>query len=255
MRRNIFRYIKYLIGVFGLEIKRKEKIEEFPIELSKPEQELVKKIFDMKYTMTPINNLFATALACKYIIKNNIPGDFVECGTYRGGHALLATSLFNMYKQPRKVYMYDTFDGMTDPEGIDVEFNTGLAASEYFNLNKSSIKNSWCAASLEEVKTNFEKMHLLSKNVVFVKGDVGITLKENKNLPEQISILRLDTDWYKSTKIELETLYPRLVKTGILIIDDYGWWKGSKMAADEFFGDSVPFMSYIDQGARISVKN
>ena len=73
--------LKNLLAVFGLEINRIKTILEFPIELSKQEQELVNHIFEMKYSMTSVNNLLATALACKSIIKNDIAGDFVECGT------------------------------------------------------------------------------------------------------------------------------------------------------------------------------
>ena len=75
-----------------------------------------------------------------------------------------------------------------------------------------------------------------------------------KNIPKKISLLRLDTDWYESTKIELEILYPLLQKGGILIIDDYGHWGGSKKAVDEFFLDKYVWMHYIDYACRLIIK-
>ena len=94
-----------------------------------------------------------------------------------------------------------------------------------------------CYSSLEEVKMNI-KLSSGNKsldNINLIEGKVEDTLKISKNLPEKISILRLDTDWYESTKIELEVLFPKLSKGGILIIDDYGQWKSSRKAVDEFF--------------------
>ncbi len=76
------------------------------------------------------------------------------------------------------------------------------------------------------------------ENIKFVVGDVCETLDELSNTPENICILRLDTDWYKSTKKELDVLYPKLVDRGILIVDDYGHWAGSKKAVDEYFESS-----------------
>jgi hypothetical protein len=250
----LVKHIKKLLSYIGLEVSRKAKIEEFPIELTADEQNLVKYIYDKKFTMTSKNNLFATALSCKYIIENKIWGDFVECGTYRGGHALLAAALFRLHKSPRNVYIYDTFEGMTLPDAIDIDFKSNTPALEFYHQNKRSKDKSWCAASLEEVKDNFVNMNLNDDNIKFIKGDVNLTLRDEVNLPNNIALLRLDTDWYSSTKTEIESLYPLLTRNGILIIDDYGWWKGSKLAIDEYFKHKLPYMSYIDQGARLVVK-
>ena len=98
-------------------------------------------------------------------------------------------------------------------------------------------------------------MQLLSDDIKFIKGDVCLTLKESENLPTKIAMLRLDTDWYQSTKIELQVLFPLLAHSRILVVDDYGWWKGSKIATDEYFKNTPVFMSCVDQGARLIVKN
>jgi hypothetical protein len=92
-------------------------------------------------------------------------------------------------------------------------------------------------------------------NIFLIKGNVEQTLLEEKNLPEKISILRLDTDWYASTKIELEMLYKRLVKGGILIIDDCGHWQGARKAVDEYFKNKNIWLHYVDYTCRYIIKN
>ena len=96
--------------------------------------------------------------------------------------------------------------------------------------------NAWCFASLEDVKNQFKKLDL-EKKAIFIKGDVLKTLNKETNLPEKIALLRLDTDWYESTKYEMNILYPRLQKDGVLLIDDYGHWQGAKKAIDEYLSE------------------
>ena len=93
-----------------------------------------------------------------------------------------------------------------------------------------------------------------SKNVKLIQGDVAETLLESKNLPEKIAILRLDTDWYESTRIELERLYPLLEPGGVLIIDDYGHFDGARKAVDEYFKAERPWMHYVDYTCRLILK-
>ena len=131
-------------------------------------------------------------------------------------------------------YLFDTFEGMTKPTTFDRNALTKDLAIKKFNRLKKENHNNWCYASLDDVKNSFMKYDLMDK-AFFIKGDVNTTLNDLKNLPEKISLLRLDTDFYDSTKIELEKLYPLLSKNGILIIDDYGHWKGAKKAVDEYF--------------------
>ena len=92
-------------------------------------------------------------------------------------------------------------------------------------------------------------------NIKLIKGRVEETLLVLKNLPKKISILRLDTDFYSSTKVELNILYPRLVKGGVLIIDDYGFWKGARKAVDEYFKNFRPFFHYVDHSCRLMIKS
>ena len=140
---------------------------------------------------------------------------------------------------------------MPEPSEIDVKWNS-ISAN---NLAKKKIvtnKDEWCKCSIEDVKKNILTVLNDSKDINLIKGLVEETLLVEANLPKKISLLRLDTDFYKSTKVELEILFPRLSKGGILIIDDYGNWKGAKKAVDEFFGDKA-FLIYLDHGVRMYI--
>jgi len=241
----------------------------YPIELTDDEKRIIDYIVDNYLTMVSRERLFATLMSCKYVIANNIEGDFVECGVWRGGNSIIAAYMFKLYNSHKKVYLYDTFDGMTSSTEVDVNLLTGFTAKETFDsikldknrLHSTSI-NKWCYASIDDVKNNFSKLGLLSENVIFVQGDVSQTLEQD-NIPEKIAVLRLDTDWYESTKKEMEILYPRVTTShtalgggGILMIDDYGHWGGSKKAVDEFFEKNGhrPFLQYIDYTGRLGVK-
>jgi len=226
---------------------------EYPVELNDEEIKLIKYVLDNGLSMVSKEGLFATMMSCKYVIANNIDGDFVECGVWRGGNSIIAAWMFKLYNSQRKVYLYDTFDGMTEPTEFDFTLTSGEKAKKFL---EKSVKNEsnyiWCYSSIDDVKNNFSKLGLLSENVIFVQGDVLQTLEQN-NIPEKIAVLRLDTDWYESTKKEMEILYPRINSCGVLIIDDYGTWGGSKKAVDEFFEKDGyrPFLQYIDHTGRI----
>ncbi len=109
---------------------------------------------------------------------------------------------------------------------------------------------------MENVKNNCEKSNLDIKSFHFIKGDVCETLKDTKNIPKEIAILRLDTDWYESTKVELEVLYPKLSHKGVLIIDDYGHWEGARKAVDEYFSSASykPLFNVTDYTGRSAIK-
>lgn len=157
---------------------------------------------------------------------DNIRGDFIECGVYMAGNVIIAKKFFDSVEDfDRKFYAFDTFEGMTRPSENDPK----KAHRWWDNVGS-------CEASLDQVIEEFSKHHILDNRVLFIKGDVGETLLEEKNVPKEIAILRLDTDWYESTKLELHILYKNLVPGGYLIIDDYGYWSGCRKAVDEFFG-------------------
>ena len=124
---------------------------------------------------------------------------------------------------------------MTDPDKNDFEISTNNTAIKLLQKDKNKKTNVWGICNLDQVKKNISKHTKDLNNIYFIKGDVEKTLNEIKNIPEKISLLRLDTDWYKSTKKELEVLYEKVSSGGVIIIDDYGHWGGSKKAVDEFF--------------------
>lgn len=170
----------------------------------------------------------STRACLESLDKRGIEGDVVECGVWKGGHLILTRLV-----SPNRICLaYDTFDGMTPPGPHDKR-RRGFHASDSYNAKKASGRK-WMAVSLEEVQENFRTEGVLDYSMIrFVVGDVAESLL--KIVPGKIALLRLDTDWYESTKIELEVLYPRLVPGGILIVDDYGHWMGSKMATNKYF--------------------
>jgi hypothetical protein len=204
----------------------------------------------MPYTMTSKEAVFALYTSVNYVLDQNIPGDIVECGVWRGGSSLLAALIMKARNiRDRKLYLYDTFQGMTPPTEFDVykRGDTGLEMMEQYGDDIG-----WCYALLDDVKAAFSA-HNFDFEILFVQGDVVETLATIK--PETISILRLDTDWYESTAAELEQLYPRLSKGGVLIIDDYGSWEGSRKATDDYFNKvSAPMLTRIDREVRLGIK-
>lgn len=217
------------------------------------ENNVIDKVKD--FTMTSPERIVSLIRAIEYIDMNNIEGDIVECGVWKGGSigaAMLA--LIKSNRTDTKIWLYDTFEGMNKPTDFDLDINGNLASER---MKKEDVETStlWAKAELDIVKENVSNYNYPNENISFIKGIVEETLLSSK-LPDKISLLRLDTDWYESTKIELEVLYPRLVSGGILIIDDYGHWDGCRRAVDEFFGTMKfkPFFSRIDYTGRIIIK-
>ena len=234
----------------------KNKLSDIAVELDKTDIDFIKNIIDSKYTMTSPQRLINTLKSCQYVIENNIPGDFVECGVWRGGNGILAKKVFEYLGSNKNVWMFDTFQGMTAPTSVDVAAITQVSAESNFLDNQKDTHNEWCFASLEDVQKNCADAGLDASSFRFIKGDVCDTLKKPKNIPTEISVLRLDTDWYESTKAELEILYPKLSDKGVLIIDDYGHWEGAKKAVDEYFSSQPykPLFNVIDRTGRSAIK-
>jgi O-methyltransferase len=203
----------------------------------------------LPYTKTGKVRLRVTMNVLKKLDLRDVEGDFVECGVWRGGQVILARSV-----SPKRVcWLYDTFDGMTPPTDVDTRRSGEGAYRSYLKKFKRGSK--WAGVSLSEVRANLQERGVLDDSLLkFVVGDVCETLKVEDNLPEKIAVLRLDTDWYESTKAELEVLYPRLVEGGVLIVDDYGHWMGSKKAVNEYFGDNVPRWHWTDYSQVWAVK-
>lgn len=245
---------KKMLHAAGYEIRRTGGNSTMPVELNAKEREIVEYVMSTGLTMVSFERLYTTVMACKHILDRNIDGDFVECGVWRGGNAIAAAEIFKLYQSDKSVWLFDTFKGMTAPTDADVRALDGEAAQLQYIADQKDTHNAWCFASIQDVRQNFEKRGLTT-NVHFIEGDVCQTL-DTSPLPDKIAVLRLDTDWYESTKKELETLYPRLSVGGCLIIDDYGHWSGAKKATDEYFekNNNRPFLQYTDYTGRVAVK-
>lgn len=204
------------------------------------------------FTMTSADKLFALITATRYVAAHGIEGDVVECGVWRGGsmHAV-ARTLAAAGETSRELYLFDTYEGMPPAGERDVRHDGRPAAELLETLPRTS--KTWAVASLEDVRAGFEDVPYPRERVHFVKGRVEDTVPAAA--PDRVALLRLDTDWYESTRHELEHLYPRLVSGGVLILDDYGWWKGAREAVDEWLAESGERLLLMRAGSgRIAVR-
>lgn len=207
------------------------------------------------YTMTSLDRQYALYKAVHFVCDKKIEGSFVECGVYRGGSSLLAALVFAGRDEFRDLWLYDTFAGMTPPTEHDIKSGATVdQTNAIFAEMQRSDHNEWCYASLDDVKSCLAKANYPAEKLHYVVGDVTKTIPGS--VPEKISILRLDTDFYDSTKHELEYLYDRLVPGGILIVDDYGSWEGARKAIDEYFAGmaNAPFLVRVDSTGRVGQK-
>lgn len=206
--------------------------------------------------MTSSERLWSLIESVRYVVREEIPGDFVECGVWRGGSVMaMLNELRKMEAMDRRVWLYDTFAGMTPPSSADVEASTGRHANELLSATpKDTGNNVWCIADVQDVTRNVTTTGYPLDLIKFIEGDVVETL--NESTPNEIALLRLDTDWYESTRKSLEVLYPRLAVGGVCILDDYGHWQGARKAVDEYFAalGHRPLMHPIDYSGRIFLK-
>ncbi len=200
-----------------------------------------------RYTMISLERGYSIYKSVEYIVKNGIDGSFVECGVWKGGASMLmALSLRAFGGSLRRIYLYDTFAGMTPPTDDDrIAWNGHHVAENWSRFQ------SW-AVPKREVMSNFLQIDYPIDLILPIQGDVKATLR--KRIPDEISLLRLDTDWYESTAEELSVLYPRLERGGVLLIDDYGHFTGARKAVDEYFADGGPLLHRDDYTGRSAVK-
>jgi cephalosporin hydroxylase len=200
--------------------------------------------------------MYALYKAVEHVVQTRVQGDFVECGVWRGGSVMMmALAARHFGDTQRSIWLYDTFSGMTAPSSADIQAITGQSAQDVLNANEKNETNPfWAVASLDVVTANLHRTGYPIDRFRIVTGDILETLPTNS--PRQVAIIRLDTDWYESTRHELRCLYPLLVQGGVLIVDDYGYWKGVRKAVDEFFALEAtrPFLHRIDFTGRICTK-
>jgi hypothetical protein len=180
------------------------------------DEEIIKFVRD--YTSVSRERLLNLLNCVENVIKNDIPGDLIEIGVWKGGLIMAMALKCKQMKSNRTIRAYDTFFGMTQLCELDGVPN---------NIITDDIR---CYSSFEETKKNIDMCKY--NYIVYHKGD--ITKTDLEEIPEKIAILRLDTDWYESTKFELKHFEPNVVKDGYIIVDDFGHWPGCKKAVEEW---------------------
>ncbi|MEO0065594.1 MAG: hypothetical protein RI983_920 [Bacteroidota bacterium] len=242
--------IKAIRVLFGQD----EKTKQLPPDFENIHSTIIEKV--RPYTMTSPERLYGLIESVQYVVKNNISGALVECGVWKGGSMMaIAETLLALGIRDRELYLYDTFEGMTAPTEEDVDqLNRDAASQLKQDASKKSESVVWACSGLDEVKQNIARTGYPADKIHFIQGDILKTIPAH--MPATTALLRLDTDWYESTKHEMEHLYPLLVPKGILIIDDYGFWKGSKKAVDEYLQQhQIPLMLHrMDETGRSAVK-
>ena len=225
-----------LLTTFGIKVTRirERGSENFPSYVQDEFIKLYKKYAGV--SMVPWQGMHDAYQAALYIARNLEEGDVVECGVWRGGvSALMYETISEYRKSSVKFWLFDTYEGMSDPTEHD--FKSGNTFADTISKHKKFLRDNggsdWCRGELDDVRATMKLASGNLEDIEFIKGMVEDTLYVS-NLPEKIALLRLDTDFYESTKAELEVLYPRLVKGGVLIVDDYGAWAGARKATKEY---------------------
>jgi O-methyltransferase len=221
-----------------------------PLQLDPAYSEIISSV--ESFTLTPYERISALVDAVRYLTAARIPGAIAECGVWRGGSMMAAAITLLEAGDIRDLYLFDTFAGMTAPSQRDVDY-VGTPATPLFIESAAEDHNEWCYASLDDVRRNLLSTGYPADRCHFVRGDVLETLPSVE--PAEIALLRLDTDWYASTKHELTHLYPRVSRSGILILDDYGHWEGCRQAVDEYFASQPVFMFRMDYAGRMVVRS
>jgi len=207
------------------------------------------------FSMTSRERMYACWQAATYVAGAKIEGDVVECGVWRGGSTMmLADALSDAGDTSRTLWLYDTFAGMSEPSEHDAKAGGPSAAAEWQARRRDDGVVDWCYASLEEVRANVALTKYPADRFRLVKGKVEDTIPAS--IPDQIAILRLDTDFYESTRHELQHLFPRLVRGGVVLVDDYGAWEGARRAVDEYLQalDVPLLLARTDFTGRMAIK-
>lgn len=225
--------------------------QSLPPDLSSEDRRIIDRV--RPYTMTSVERILSLIHAVRYVVRTGVPGSVVECGVWRGGSMMAAAlTLLRETDVRRDLYLYDTYEGMSEPTADDQTYDRQSAARLLETTPRG--RGLWCESPLEDVKRNLESTGYPSERLHYVRGKVEDTIPGT--LPGVTAILRLDTDWYESTQHELEHLYPLLARRGILIVDDYGHWLGARRAMDEYVAaHRLPlYLHRIDYTGRLAVK-
>ncbi len=194
--------------------------------------------------------------AIKYILAKQIEGVIIECGVGDGHFENIWIDELMKHQEVRDIYLYDTFGGLVKPTAYDYTCKNAvlykMSKEEVLNTWKNKVidetVNDWCYTPLEKVQQRLNSKGYPQDKLHYVVGDVMETLKDSSQIPDKIAILRLDTDWYESSKFELEQMYDKVVTGGVIIFDDYFHWDGQRRATDDFFKSRNLFYKAVDIG-------
>jgi hypothetical protein len=255
VRQAVGRPVRGLLGRLGYEIRRTDPAAEprpLPPDVDAATAKIVEAV--RPYTMTPPDRVIALCNAVRYVAVSGLQGAIVECGVWRGGSMMAAAlTLVDLGVDNIDLYLFDAFDRMPMPTDRDIDA-WGRPASRLFEgpVDANDIPE-LAIGPMESVQANLRSTGYPDTRVTFVKGMVEDTVPAQA--PDRIALLRLDTDWYESTAHEMRHLFPRLVDGGVLIIDDYGLFRGARDAVDEYFEQAgMPFLlNRIDFAGRIGI--
>ena len=250
----LIRLVKRAVRPFGYEVVPRllRPPSPFPVDTSPEDRAILEAI--APFTMTSVERQVALIQSVRHLVQNRIPGCFVECGVWRGGSAMAAAlTLAQEGDCNRELFLFDTFEGMTAPTSADQAFDGADATRLLRQADRT--EEIWCCADLADVRSNLASTGYPAHRMHFVKGPVEETIPASPALPP-IALLRLDTDWYESTRHELRHLFPLLQPGGILIVDDYGHWQGARRAVDEYLSlqSQSYFLHRIDYTGRLILK-
>lgn len=237
MRRLLNTFVRPLIRPVGVRLgyykrNRRQNHAIIPEDMDEASVRIFERV--KPFTMTTPERVSALVDAVRFVSANGIPGSIVECGVWRGGSTMAAAlTLKELGDETRDIYLFDTFAGMNAPTKEDVECNGTHASARWEKKKIDDNSSYWCMSPLEETRQNVLSTDYPAERIHFIKGPVEETLPEKKP-SGPIAVLRLDTDWYVSTKHELTHLFPQLMENAPIIIDDYGHWQGAKQAVDEY---------------------
>jgi O-methyltransferase len=255
-RNEIVHPLKRALRKVAREIKRPFRRRDPPRQKLDDEPQWIRDIVEqvIPFTMTSHERIAALCNGVEYIVRSNIQGDIVECGVWRGGSMMAAAlTLVHLGRTDRDLYLFDTFTGMPAPTSFDRRRADGVASATLIK-DWTREGSMWVPSPVEQVRRNLAGTSYPASRIRLVEGRVNDTLPASA--PSRIALLRLDTDWYESTRHELIHLYPRITAAGVLIIDDYGYWAGARKAVDEYIADQrLPiFLHNIDGEGRIALK-
>lgn len=230
----------HLIRPFGMKLKYRKPEPTYPPYIDLNFVEIYER--HCGDTMVSWPGCYQAFLAAQHVANNDIPGAIVQCGTWRGGlAAMIADTLAGAGDTEREIYLYDSFQGMPLPGEHDVKVSAPEVRAVDLYHERQANGREWAKAVAANVQGAMVRSGYPGR-VHIIEGDVLETIPGDA--PQEIALLHLDTDWYESTRHELEHLYPRLVPSGVLVVDDYRHWAGSRKAVDEYFSEQAMFLAH-----------